>query len=934
MKNYLALVLLLLSMASYGQNIWNKKLPVKNFGTLRYMDASFENDRILVASGRNIAELEPLGTITGYNSFSINSNSINFVRKRIDNQTGNPYLLLGSRGVTGGSKYKLQLLVPGVGISSEIYLSDILANSSSLAPSVIVQDDSTIVLFGRQKAYKVRSHGSSSFTVIWEKNLIFPGTGESQAAVTINNDFVLLSLDGSVVGVNSAGQQIFTYSHPFKFYGAAVLPDGIIACGTNSDQKAVLVKLAFTGNLLWSQVYNDALYRHVAVTPDGGFVATGNTDAGDIVLIKTGGNGQEQWRKTYQPGIGYKVIPMHDGGYFMAALSGNMSDYYGIKTDTDGETTAPDNKIFIEKRALQSEGLIMNLGPISSLFDPDKTSLFMPAETQKTTINAFFPWMAGRSTDGQLHFAAETYNTSTFQDYQAGPIGGSTRDFSKVWLVKKEQIYALRRDYLLDQSLNELVPYDLLTWPARGNQHLRYNIDFTQTLSDPMFFSAPFVDFNGDGIYNVYDGDYPKIKGDQMVWWSFNDDSPANNGHGEAMKADISMSAYLYDCSDNESIKNSFFVDYKIINRSTSAYDSTFIGFFTDFDLGCHLDDNIGSIPESNTFYTYNQTAVDSNICGSAQSYGNNVPIQTVTFQDKDLSHFSCYNNNIGPVHPATTDPGSPLEYYHYLQGLWKDGTPLTLGGSGYNPGSTDYIAHAFPSNPSDPQGWSMCTANLPYADRRALGAHGPFTFSPGETFKVSVAFTTHNSIPLPCPDVFGLIKPAIEQLSGWSNDGILEATPNLGIVQELHAGQTLTLGMNIPGAMFQWSTGASSPTIMVSGPGEYSVTVTGETGCQSVENVLVKLVAGTTPNPAMANWSMYPNPATDFIQVACPDCNEGETLQIVLRNAQGAVVRVEKVASSTFPVQLQGLSSGLFWLELWQGGVYLGSKKFAHVIR
>jgi len=484
----------------------------------------------------------------------------------------------------------------------------------------------------------------------------------------------------------------------------------------------------------------------------------------------------------------------------------------------------------------------------------------------------------------------------------------------------------------LDQNLNELVPYDLLTWPGRGNPNLQYNVDFTKTSPDPSLFNAPFVDFNGDGIYNVYDGDYPKIKGDQMIWWTFNDNFTSGNNQGNPMKVDISMSAYLYDCPNNESVKNSFFVDYTFINRSASVYDSSFVGFFTDFDLGCYLDNNIGAIPETNAFYTYNQNVVD-NDCSGVSGFGDQVPIQSVTFQNKELSHFNYFLNSFTTPPPAQTDPIAPTEFYNYLQGFWKDGTPLTVGGSGYDPNSKDKTAHAFPSNPADPQGWSMCSENLPYGDRRSLGSHGPFTFAPGDTFNISVAFTTHNNIPLPCPDVFGLVKPATQQLTNWPIDGVVETSPNLGVVQEI-LGNPLTLGMDIPGAMYQWSTGETSPTIIVSNLGEYSVTVTSPAGCQSVETVLVKLWASTGNPQQKANWSAYPNPATDIIQVSCSDCGEGAALQVVLRNAQGAIVRLEKVASNTFSVQLQELPSGLFWLELWQNGVYLGSKKFAHVIR
>ena len=42
------------------------------------------------------------------------------------------------------------------------------------------------------------------------------------------------------------------------------------------------------------------------------------------------------------------------------------------------------------------------------------------------------------------------------------------------------------------------------------------------------------------------------------------------------------------------------------------------------------------------------------------------------------------------------------------MRRLWSDGTPLTLGGNGYNPGSIDSSKFAFSDSPFDKNGWSM----------------------------------------------------------------------------------------------------------------------------------------------------------------------------------------------------------------------------------
>jgi len=933
MKNTLTLAFVLLSCGAFAQSTWNQQLPLFNSFIFPYQDASYENGRILVCGREQIVEFDQLGTCTGKASLSSDILFSNFVRRKVDPSTGALFFLSGMRRITGTTGYSLQIFKPNEGISASIELPDSLGTTNLLGGAITELDDSTVVVFGRKFAYKVRANGSSAFTQIWQQPISFQTNTACNAAVITNNGFLALSIDGSILGFDNNGQQLFFKTLPFSFYGATALPDGIIACGTNTDQKAVLTKLTFDGDVVWSQVYDDKRYNHVAATLDGGLVATGTTASSEIALLKTNGNGQPIWSKTYQKGTGTKVVAMPDGGYFLISFTSSPSAVYGIKTDGSGATAPLIDEFFAQNRQLKNDGVKATFEPTASLFfSGTDGTLISPANGEASSIFTFSPQIGGFDSNGLLHLAAEDYSPG-YGDFHTGPLGGHNGDYNRVWLAKKSEIMAMRRDFLIDQTLNAAVPYDLLTWPAKGNQQNEYNIDFTKIKTNPMLQSAPFVDLNGDGKYNVFDGDYPRIKGDQMAWWMMNDDSIHLNSYARPMKIDLAISAYLYDCPQNESVKNSLFVDFECINRSALLYDSCYLGFFTDFDLGCLYDDYFGSMPDANSYYVYNQNAEDLD-CQSGQSFGAEVPVQTVTFQDRSLDHFIYGNNSIGGSNmPPYINPSAPFEFYNYLQGNLSNGTRPTMGGTGYNPSSTDYVDHVFPANPADPNGWSMCVENLPTSDRVAMGSHGPFTFAPNDTFKISVAFTTHNNIPLPCPDVFGLVKPAIQQLTTWSNEGVLETSPNLGVVQEI-LGNPLTLGMNIPGAMFQWSTGETSPTISVSAPGEYSVTVTSPAGCQTVETVLVKLGASTGGPQQKANWSMFPNPATDFIQVACSECGQGEGLQVVLRNTQGAVVRRETATSSTFSVQLQGLPSGLYWLELWQGGAYLGSKKFVHVIQ
>jgi hypothetical protein len=87
------------------------------------------------------------------------------------------------------------------------------------------------------------------------------------------------------------------------------------------------------------------------------------------------------------------------------------------------------------------------------------------------------------------------------------------------------------------------------------------------------------------------------------------------------------------------------------------------------------------------------------------------------------------------------------------MNGHWRDGTPLTFGGSGYHPGTGGGTptSYAFPGDPGDPTAWSMCSTGQPPADVRGLGTHFIGTFSFGHAEELTAAWTVHENIALPC---------------------------------------------------------------------------------------------------------------------------------------------------------------------------------------
>jgi len=492
-------------------------------------------------------------------------------------------------------------------------------------------------------------------------------------------------------------------------------------------------------------------------------------------------------------------------------------------------------------------------------------------------------------------------------------------------LVNRAEINSVRRDFATDGVLDAPPPFDLLTWPAKGNPHFKYNLDFSSTSTALDELPAPFVDFNQDGIYNVFDGDYPLLKGDRMLWFAFHDATQHVLSGGTPLECDFFVSVYAYDCPQNNRVLQTVFADYQIVNRSNKTYSDVRCGFYTDFDLGCNNDDYVGTLTDANSVYAYNMDAVDgmpgASCAAGVVSYNEQIPVQSLTLLNHSLDH-SIY------THEDSFFPtASPGYFANLIRSIWPDGTPLTVGGNGINPSSTAFTNHIFPDNPADPQGWSMCTENFALGDIRGVSSHGPFNFAAGDTFNMQLAFIFHPDIPHPCPDIVGVVRPTILQIQQWHDDGTLNDPLDLGSVQTIQPGQSLTLNASVNNALaYQWSTGANSPGITVTQPGEYSVSVTRASGCESVETVLVKSASNTSAPTATPNWQLFPNPAQDMLNIVVE--HNGRPATILLRNALGQTVASTTESNGTLGISVAQLPTGIYWAELWQNGQFGGSRK------
>ncbi|MCB9338860.1 MAG: T9SS type A sorting domain-containing protein [Lewinellaceae bacterium] len=421
-----------------------------------------------------------------------------------------------------------------------------------------------------------------------------------------------------------------------------------------------------------------------------------------------------------------------------------------------------------------------------------------PGEPPLSLLVAGGLWIAGINPQNNLYTAAHTYHADN-SDYWAGPLDLATGTtdypvclhFNRLWKVLAAEVASHISDFNDNGVIDGPVPAAVLAWPGRNNPNSFLGNGFELPLDQPL---APFVDRNGNGDYEPMLGDFPKIKGDQALWWVFNDEGGGalhKETNGLALRVEVQALAYAFEGANDDNLSNTTFLEFKIINRRTEKLDSIFASLWTDFDLTYFLDDNFGCIPSDKIAYLYSAEGVQNPDCfNTPQDDCIATPIITVkqligpkgeSGADVGFSSFITFNNPTwGNPLPSvgTTDPSVDFEYYNYMQGKWKNGQALTYGGDGFNPANppTNFM---FPGNPADSADWSMCSTSLPIYDRRMMINSGPFSLAPGESTTVSYAIFPVFTDDYPCPDITPIVDIGNEIQEVF--DGLTAVTNTLG---------------------------------------------------------------------------------------------------------------------------------------------------------
>lgn len=347
-------------------------------------------------------------------------------------------------------------------------------------------------------------------------------------------------------------------------------------------------------------------------------------------------------------------------------------------------------------------------------------------------------WIGGLN-NGMLHFAGEQYQ-STGRDFWPGPVSSDSlayqqrqKTWNRVWKISQEQIENHIQFY--DEPDYEM-PEVITNWPAHGD-----------TLLGEPWFIAPYMDRNSNGLYEPHLGDHPVIRGDEALYFIFNDHRfPNRCSGGPVMGVEIRGLAYGFNQPSDSALYNTLFVNYQVLNRSGIDYTQTRLGFFADFDIGYHSDDHFGSDTTLHTFFAYNATEIDG--IGRPGEYGPHPPAMGVVFLNKPLTAFMPAEASFFIPPPGMIFPLPPLhydQYYGYLGAIWEDGQPLVYGGMGHPDfgGGPQEVKHLFPGNLNNPDEWhelNPAVATSP-GDRRALGSFEVGEFNNGDHICFDIAF-------------------------------------------------------------------------------------------------------------------------------------------------------------------------------------------------
>jgi hypothetical protein len=497
----------------------------------------------------------------------------------------------------------------------------------------------------------------------------------------------------------------------------------------------------------------------------------------------------------------------------------------------------------------------------------------IPKGSGLSSVFASGIWVGGMAGD-ELRMAAATYSN---YEFRPGPLNDQglpeecNDEFDRIWKISKADIQ--------QYEATGQATSDLQQWPADAG--------------------APVIDGDGNpNNYNLAGGDRPELIGDQTLWWVMNDVAPP---HRTTQTPPIGLEAQVQAFAFNQAgvLGNTTFYKYTFEYKGDQILEDVYLGLWADTDLGYAGDDYVGSDPELGMGFTYNGTASDGDYGNPPPSLGYDffqgplVSSPGDSIRDPDgtlhvdstriaMERFVYYNNDSSP----SGNPDNAEDYYGYLRGIWKDGQPITRGGTGRDP-SAPRAEFMYPADP--PNFWSESQptpggeSNSP-ADRRFLQSAGPFTLRPGDTQEI----------------VFGIV---------WSR--VSGAAPNANILSLEKLKRQNALVQQVFDINFRVPDPPAAPNLEAT-PRDQAVTLTWGYNPQQ-NNYLGQYRAENTLIPSVPQEeSFYEFEGFIVKQFESPSDGEGRILEVFDKDNGITTVLDESATDGTVTIDVEGTDSGL----------------------
>ena len=509
----------------------------------------------------------------------------------------------------------------------------------------------------------------------------------------------------------------------------------------------------------------------------------------------------------------------------------------------------------------------LNINNISALVNPFGT-LFFNLYNEYSSPHYEFPKGSGLHTmyNMTLNLYGQTVSGDEFisgaryqafgRDYFSGPVSNQEvygieydSTWKKVWKLEKNEIEYHKLNF---GYAGYHMPPNIQSWPANGNTSLGQAANL-----------APYHDYNENGIYDPSNGDYPLIRGDQAIYFIYNDIRSAHTEfNGQGMGAEIHCMVYAFNRPDIDALENNLFVNYMVYNRGQHTLNELNINIFADADLGFWGDDYSGCYPPLNMGFIYNGDDFDGNV---NSIYGIHPPAQSVQLLNRNLTGFRLFGDNLDFNAYA---PLTKQDLINVMNGLWSDGEPVIGNGCGH-PSCTqgDTVQFAFSGDPSIAESWSELQLGNQFGDRSMmLNIEPVYDFRPGDAVCIDLALTTARDMNGNHIDSFVLLKEYAAQVQEFYNE-------------------------NFPASCFDVAPGFEE---------------------------------ARTP---AASLKIYPIPANDYLMAELPAGTHTKAGEYHILDLTGRIVKSAKFSNTAVSIDVSQLQPGMYIISVQTGNQRLSAK-------